>query len=67
MGHEIWAEYAHTLNPEQWVQVRLINHWSASEDFGCCQVKDLAAMVRDEAPLADFILELCEDCDVEAG
>ncbi|MGB7417396.1 MAG: hypothetical protein WA902_24580 [Thermosynechococcaceae cyanobacterium] len=66
MGLEIWAEYAQMLNPEQWVQVRLINHWSASEDFGCCQVKDLAVVIGDEAPLEDFILKLCEGCDVAA-
>ena len=67
MGIEIWAEEANQLNPEQWVQVRLINHWSASENFGCCQVKDLSVVVGDAAPLEDFILELCKDCDVEEG
>ena len=57
---KIWAEKAHTLNPEQWVHVWLINDWFASEDFGCCQVKYLLSVIRDEAPLEDFALELCD-------
>ncbi|MGB7413233.1 MAG: hypothetical protein WA902_03410 [Thermosynechococcaceae cyanobacterium] len=67
MGIEMWAEEANQLDPEQWVQVRLINHWSASEDFGCCQVKNLSEVVGDIAPLEDFILELCKGSDVEVG
>lgn len=60
MGVEIWAEEANQLDPEQWVRVRLINHWSASEYFGCCQVKDLSSLIVNTAPLEDFVLELCE-------
>ncbi|MGF1601771.1 MAG: hypothetical protein ACFCU8_07075 [Thermosynechococcaceae cyanobacterium] len=47
--------------------MQLINYWSASEEFGRCQVKDLPSLITDAAPLEDFILELCEGCDVEVG
>jgi hypothetical protein len=56
----IWAVDAHLLPEEQWVKVWLINHWTASEYYGCCQVKNLASVVTEDAPLSDFGLEPCD-------
>ena len=57
----IWAEYAHTLNPEQWVKVWLVNIWFPDDYYGLCQVKDLMSVIdTDYAPFDEYALQPCD-------
>jgi hypothetical protein len=55
----IWAEDAHTLNPEQWVNVYEVGVMDDAVFQLTCQVKELPDLI--DLKMADYCLEPTEE------